>query len=192
MKLLKKNFEKKGAIWLSQYQCSCGNIFLTRAPLVKIGHTKSCGCRINSKLRIHSMAKTAEYHAWSMMKQRCLNPKCKAFEMYGGRGISVCKRWQESFQFFYEDMGPRPLGGTLERIDNNKGYSKDNCRWATMAEQAKNRRSTRFFEYNGRSLQLDEWVEISGINKSTIRNRLLRNWSFADAVTIKPNTKNKN
>lgn len=91
--------------------------------------------------KTHGMHDTPEYKVWSGIKQRCLNPKNPAFINYGGRGITVCDEWIDSFEQFYADMGPRPSSKlTLERVDNDKGYSRDNCKWATRAEQIWNRR----------------------------------------------------
>ena len=86
------------------------------------------------------MTRSPTYNTWYCMKQRCLYKGDKNFHLYGGRGISICDRWKESFEDFYSDMGERPIGKTLDRIDNSKGYYKENCRWATLKEQAANKR----------------------------------------------------
>jgi hypothetical protein len=88
----------------------------------------------------HGMEGTREYRCWAHMKERCMNPKHKQYSDYGGRGITVCLEWQQSFEAFYADMGPMPSNLTLERLNNDKGYLKENCAWATRKQQAQNRR----------------------------------------------------
>lgn len=127
---------------VSKYQCSCGNITFALDTEVRSGHTKSCGClqkRINLK---HGHYKSPTYQCWADMKTRCSNPKHKSYKDYGGRGIGVCSYWQE-FENFYKDMGDKPPGLTLERINNDHGYYRENCRWATRAEQNRNKRRTK-------------------------------------------------
>lgn len=112
------------------------------------------------------------YHAWQHMKARCYNPKCRQYKYYGARGITVCRRWKGSFESFAADMGPRPEGGSLERVDNSKGYSPKNCRWATQHEQTRNTRQNRHIAYAGRTQCLTDWCRELGVNMSTLKYRI--------------------
>lgn len=123
--------------------CKCGNAVSVRSSGLASGNTKSCGCLNDEKRRetkIHGMHGTHIYMIYRSMKARCENPNSKAFKYYGACGISVCDRWKDSFSNFYADMGDAPTGLTLERKDNAKGYSPDNCLWADRSTQSANRR----------------------------------------------------
>ena len=123
-------------------RCDCGTPIVASRHVLRSGHTISCGCRKT----IHGHARRTEtsrtYRTWSAMLSRCNNPTHKAYPDYGGRGIGVCKRWLK-FETFLSDMGEKPAGLTLERVNNNRGYSPANCKWATQWEQAQNRRNPR-------------------------------------------------
>jgi hypothetical protein len=115
-------------------RCECGTETETSGVNLRSGQTRSCGC-----LHItHGMTLSPEYRVWRSMHQRCSNPKHIRYQRYGGRGITVCDRWG-SFENFLADMGPRPTGLTLERKNNDQGYSPDNCKWATWSEQNRNK-----------------------------------------------------
>lgn len=125
---------------------------------------------------IHGMWNSPEYLAWAAMRARCTNPACKAYPSYGERGISVCKAW-DRFEVFFADLGPRPQGGTLDRIDVNGNYEPGNCRWASAKVQANNRRNTRYLEYRGTKLSLAEWAEKLGVPYRLLSVRKKRNWT---------------
>lgn len=128
--------------------------------------------------------RTPTLNAWTNMMARCTNPKRSDYQFYGGRGISVCDRWRESFAAFLEDMGPKPTGMSLDRIDNAQGYGPENCRWATKHQQMQNTRHTRLITFNGRTQGLNAWAKEIGINKESLRTRLERGWSVDRALTI--------
>jgi hypothetical protein len=135
--------EKKIHLWL--FQCDCGNQVIAKTIGIMIGRKKSCGCLfrdvVHKSCVTHGMKKTAEYNTWRAMRSRCNNPNRPEYKNYGGRGISVCSEWNESFERFFSDMGKKPSANhSLERINNDLGYFKENCKWATAKEQANNRR----------------------------------------------------
>ena len=169
-------------------RCECGNEKAVATNHLRSGHTKSCGCWrhhcLTTHAKTHGLRYSPEYPVWHVMKQRCTNPKCTGYKNYGGRGITVCKRWS-LFENFIADMGPRPSPDhSIERKDNSGPYSPENCVWSTRKKQARNKRNNRFLTHGGETLCLTDWSERTGIKSLTIYGRLLRGWSIKDALTI--------
>lgn len=126
------------------------------------------------------------YRTWIAMVSRCSCPTNAAFHHYGGRGITVCQRWRDSFPDFLEDMGERPEGMSIGRIDNSKGYCKENCEWQTQKQQNRNTRSSRFLSCHGETKTLAEWAEQYGLVPETLRRRLATGWAIEEALNIRP------
>ena len=163
--------------------CDCGKERYVGHRHLEKRETLSCGCYNRDNKTIHGMSKTKEYRAWQKMKERCYNPKYTLFSRYGGRGISVCDRWIDSFENFYADMGSAPAGTSIDRIDNDGIYEPSNCRWATSEVQANNKSSNRKICINGEEKTVAEWSDVMGVRSDLIHCRLGRGWSDYDAVT---------
>jgi hypothetical protein len=170
--------------------CDCGNTAtISHSRLTsKDGGQISCGCQkgrlVTEKKTRHGKTGTSIYYRWWNMINRCENPKVKSFQDYGVRGITVCERWH-LFDNFLADMGEPPGPGyTIERTDNEKGYSPDNCVWATRSRQQRNTRANRLVTFNGQTKTLAEWSEILGIGRTTLAARLdSPDWSLEQAFT---------
>jgi len=162
--------------------CDCGTKRNVIGGSLKNGKSCSCGCLMRERVSIankkHGYYETSIYGTWCNMRGRCNNPTDKAFPNYGGRGITVCDRWNK-FKNFYADMGERPEGLTLERKDNNKGYSPGNCCWTTRASQNRNKRNSLLITHAGLTLCAKDWSDRLGIHYQTLYSRLKRHSSEA-------------
>jgi hypothetical protein len=170
-------------------RCECGTLREVSRGSLKAGHSLSCGClRIEAtviKSTTHGKSKTLIYRVWAAMVERCESSSCRDYKDYGGRGITVCHEWRNSFENFYADMGDRPFeGASLDRINVNGPYTKENCRWATPSEQARNRRDAMYLTHNGETKHVAEWAEETGISLAALKTRKLRGWSDFEALTL--------
>lgn len=151
------------------------------------GNTRSCGCLHDEvcaqKATKHGHANTREYRAWSAAKTRCFNPNTRTFKDYGGRGITMCDRWRDSFPAFLIDMGPCPRGHSVERIDVNGHYEPGNCRWASRFDQANNTRVNHVVSFNGRVQTIAQWERDLDFKPGTLKRRLLLGWPIHRAMT---------
>lgn len=181
---------RKGKSWW-RCSCDCGAEKIVAYQHLARGLVKSCGCLRKERTRA-TMTKhggSADggarwYQAWSGMLGRCNNSNSARFHRYGGRGIRVCDRWRDPLAF-YADMGDPPEGHSLDRIDNDRDYSPDNCRWATAKEQNNNRCTTRMISFGGETMSAAVWAQRLGIGKATMYYRL-REWPLERALTEPP------
>ena len=178
----------RGARWWL-CACDCGKQATVTTADLNAGNTRSCGCykldRTSEVRRIHGRANRNDptYRAWTHLRGRCLTLTDRDYAEYGGRGITVCERWA-SFENFVADMGERPSPRhSIERINNSGNYEPGNCRWATAQEQANNRRSNVFIEYQGQRRTIMEWSRVIGINRRTISARLAWGWPLERVFT---------
>jgi hypothetical protein len=181
--LLQSGTNQYGSLWLCK--CECGNYSTVMRGNLTGGRTRSCGCGMGRNRGAHGKTGTKVYRTWQNMKNRCLNPNVRCYSRYGGVGVTVCKRWVGSFENFYEDMGDPPTAKhSIEREDNNKGYSPDNCIWATYKQQSRNRGSCVMISHGGETHTIIRWSEILGLSYSTLVQRLRKHgWSVERALT---------
>ena len=181
--------------WLCQ--CDCGNQCIVSMSNLRGGHTKSCGCLSNEnrilhiqEMTTHNEYKTRLYGIWNGIKQRVSNPNRERFNRYGGRGISICEEWSNSYESFRDWALSNGYSDelTIDRIDNNGDYCPDNCRWVSKTEQANNRSTNHMLTYQNETHTVAEWSRIVGIKGSTIIQRLGSGWSIDDALTVDPAT----
>lgn len=192
-----ENTKRGAARWLCI--CECGNKTVVIGDELRKGTAQSCGCHakeiaretarkhVAGKNKTHDKTGTLIYKEWTEMKRRCFNKTDTSYKNYRKRGITVCDRWRDSFETFYEDVSKLPHFGeqsyTLNRIDNNGNYEPNNVEWATPKEQANNRRTTRFVEYNGQKLSLKQLSEKYNIPYNKLYKRYaILNWSIEKAV----------
>lgn len=165
-------------------RCDCGTTRVVRGRDLASGHSRSCGCLCREITTTHGMTGSPEYKSWTGIIKRCTNPNYPNYNYYGGRGITLCKRWRDSFEAFLSDVGPRPSPNhSIDRIDNDGNYEKSNCRWATRIEQQRNSRQNHLITFQGKTRCVAEWAELYGINCTTLRMRLNRGWSIERAFT---------
>lgn len=168
--------------------CSCGAVFVTLSASLLAGRTVSCGCkRVGVSVnRVHGHAQggkpSREWSSWYSMLKRCRDPKARNYHNYGGRGITVCERWVGDFVTFFADMGHRPKGMTLDRIDTNGNYEPSNCRWATSQTQSWNRRDIRRLTWRGETKPAPQWALEIGLPRQTLAQRLRDGWSVERAL----------
>lgn len=169
----RRTYGKALAFWI--FRCDCGTELSRCSTSVISGNTKSCGClrreAARNRQRTHGLSETNEYKIWQLVKNRCLNENAEDYELYGGRGITVCDEWRYSFTAFLESVGPRPQGMSLDRIDNNGHYEPSNVRWTTQKTQCNNKRSNATYTHEGITLTLMEWSERTGIPYTTLTSR---------------------
>jgi len=169
--------------------CECGTQKDVSGEALRDGRVKSCGCKraevIGGLNLSHGMSNSREYKSWQHIKYRCLNKNAAKYPDYGGRGITICERWINSFENFYKDMGNAPFKHTIDRINVNMGYSKDNCKWSTKKEQSSNTRNNVIVNMDGKNMILKDACDLLGLQYNTVRARIKKlGWSTERALNL--------
>ena len=177
-------------LWLCR--CDCGKESVVSGQHLRSGHTKSCGCNVKDISTVasvtHGMSGTRLYAIWCNMRERCYRRNRDDYPEYGGRGIEVCPEWRDNFEAFrdWALVNGYQEYLTLDRTDTNGDYCPENCRWATLQQQANNTRTNRLITYNGETHTLSQWADLKGISYDTLRNRLNRGWTVERALSTSP------
>lgn len=183
--------KNREALW--KCRCDCGNMVVVRSRSLRRGSTASCGCLGRETLlenihrsKTHGHSKDRLYRTWTNMRQRCNNPKAQFYAKYGGRGIKVCVEWDHDFLAFYDWAMAHGYQEnlTIDRIDNDKGYSPENCRWVTQKQQNDNRSNSLRFTIGEEEKTLSEWCRHYKISKKNVWDRLQRGWTIEEALEI--------
>lgn len=161
--------------------CECGKETVVAYFRMKSGHTKSCGCAKKGPVT-HGKSRTKTHNSWLAMKQRCQYEGHPEFHRYGAAGIKVCERWNNSFESFLEDMGEKPDGMSLDRINSSGNYEPGNCRWATTAQQNRNRKSNINITHNGKTMCVRDWCHELGLNADRVYGYIRRGVSPKEAL----------
>lgn len=179
----------RGRTSMWRCRCDCGNEHAVSSNNLTSNHTRSCGCLENearkkrhAEMVKHGKSSSIEFRTWTHLRGRCNNPTDSAYAGYGGRGIKVCERW-DSFANFLADMGPRPKGTSIDRIDNDGDYCPENCRWASSTQQGRNRRTTRMVEWEGRRLSLSDFCDQMRLNYERVYHRVQRGYTIEQAIS---------
>lgn len=194
-KLVVLNFnsisKSKHSIW--ECKCDCGNKCLSYSTNLIRGVASSCGCIKKSVLgkntTKHGLSKTRIFKIWAGVRKRCLNEKCQSYHNYGGRGIKICERWNDFYNFYNDMINGYSDELTLDRIDPNGDYTPSNCRWVNHQAQANNRRNNVFICFNGETKTIAQWSNITGVRRNAISYRIKHGWDLKDALF---NTTNNN
>lgn len=166
-------------------ECVCGKRKILRGSMLLSGNSKSCGCAYpKSTTTTHGKSKSYTYKSWVAMKTRCLNFMDARFPHYGGKGVKICERWVDSFENFYADMGERPYGTTIDRIDSRGNYEPSNCRWATPMEQTLNRSETVWVDYKGERMCFTHLCKKYGVSRAMIKGRLKKGMTLDEAIEM--------
>lgn len=188
LSILSVSHKNEHSIVFVNVNCDCGNSKTVRLSDIKSGRTTSCGCHNKevraNRLKTHGETGSNLHFIWLGMKDRCNNSKNKSFSRYGGRGIRVCNEWQSSYELFSSWARSKgyKVGLSLDRIDNNKGYSPNNCRWADSFQQANNKRNNKWLTFRGKTQTESQWARELGIDQRRLNYHLRKGRSLQETI----------
>jgi hypothetical protein len=163
-------------------RCDCGKSVDVPSNRLNTKRFRSCGCAVKEILTTHGGTRTPLYRVWAAAKDRCFCQSNKQYRDYGGRGIGMCDEWRNDFAAFRRDMGPRPVGTSIERVNNDGDYEPSNCVWASREVQCRNKRNNIWLEIDGVSAIASDWSRLAGVSKATLLDRLKGGWDAKRAV----------